>query len=170
MDGQDCGAGGAVHLAKAINTEIRDIMQLNAVGAGNGSEREIFIVKDEKVRRAALEILRGQSSLSEEILEEVVARLEHQDWNVGEAALEVLRGQSSLPDEILLKPRCIQSLYKSWLQRSFDEQVNGYIVDCCFSLNTPEGVKSFSFMSEDGLIRFKGMIKEVQSSLRIPKK
>jgi hypothetical protein len=98
-----------------------------------------------------------------------VARLEHQAQDVRQAALEVLRGQSSLPDEILLKPQCIESLYKSWLQRSFHEQVNGCLVDRGFCLNTPEGVQRFSFMSEDGLIRFRGMIKEVQSSLHVPK-
>jgi hypothetical protein len=103
--------------------------------------------QDLYVRQAALEALLGQSSLSNEILEKMVARLEDRDRCVRQAALEVLQGQSSLPDEILLNPQCIESLYRGWLQRSFGEQVNGYLVDCGFSLNTPEGVQKISLVT-----------------------
>ncbi|KIW93085.1 uncharacterized protein Z519_05690 [Cladophialophora bantiana CBS 173.52] len=121
------------------------------------------------IREAALEVLQGQS-LVDETLEKVVARLEHQDHIVREAALKALQGQSSLSEEILLKPQCTELLYKSWLHRSFDEQIYGYLAGYGLSLNTPEGVKMFSFMSEDGLVRFRGRVKDVQSNLHVPKK
>ncbi|KAK4233069.1 armadillo-type protein [Achaetomium macrosporum] len=53
------------------------------------------------LKRAAMDILRAQSSLSDQILTAVVARVEDQDWEVRRAAVDVLRAQSSLSDPIL---------------------------------------------------------------------
>ncbi|KAK7414261.1 hypothetical protein QQX98_006858 [Neonectria punicea] len=54
------------------------------------------------VRKAALGVLKNQSSLSDEILLAIVQRLDDEDSDVRDAALEVLQNKSSLSDEILL--------------------------------------------------------------------
>ncbi|KIX03064.1 uncharacterized protein Z518_06614 [Rhinocladiella mackenziei CBS 650.93] len=125
--------------------------------------------QDSDVRQAAIEALQHQSSLPDEILEKVAVRLEHRDSDVRQAAIEALERQSSLPDKILLNRLYMGLLYKNWLQRSFDVQVNGCLVGRTFCLSTPEGVKNFSFTSEDGPDRFRDIIMEVRNTFPIPK-
>jgi vesicle coat complex subunit len=57
--------------------------------------------EDSDVRQSAVDILRGQSALSDEMLKVVAARLEDEDSHVRKSAVYVLGGQSALSEEML---------------------------------------------------------------------
>ncbi len=82
--------------------------------------------EDGDVRRAALQVLGGQSNLPEAAVAAVAARLEDEAGNIRSAAAEVvLRTFHST----LLNGPFVGSLYKVLLRRSFNEQWSWYVED-----------------------------------------
>ncbi|KAK5259217.1 hypothetical protein LTR96_011982, partial [Exophiala xenobiotica] len=57
--------------------------------------------EERDVRLATIEILQGQSNLSEQIPKVVAAPLKDEDFNVRPAAIEVLQGKLNWSEEIL---------------------------------------------------------------------
>ncbi|EXK77341.1 hypothetical protein FOQG_17945 [Fusarium oxysporum f. sp. raphani 54005] len=121
--------------------------------------------QDGDVRRWAAIVLGSQSVLPEGVLTAVAAQLEDADGDVRRAALDVLEGQSALSEEVL--SQYVNSLYRIWLERSFEEHLSCYIADETSYNHMLVGPREVRLEGQQD--RFRDAVRETQKALGIPR-
>jgi hypothetical protein len=101
----------------------------------------VALLRDENggVRRAALGVLKAQSSLSDELLTALSLLLESE--SAGSLAEVALRVHKEFYSTLLCGPSA-GSLLKIFLSRSFGEQWSWHVEDGWSSVNAPDGVRN----------------------------
>jgi hypothetical protein len=122
--------------------------------------------QDRRVRQAAARVLGGQSVLPEAILQAVELLL------VSKRAVDsveyVLRRHkkvySVLPS---IGRESVESLYETWLRRSFKEHLSLYFEDNCSYIEMPEGFREISFINHIQQDQFRSAVQEAQANFRL---
>ena len=120
--------------------------------------------KTTEARFAAIKVLQNQLNLPAEGMQAIAALLEDQNSDIRQEAVEALQNQPALSQEIL--DESMNSLYPTWLERSFEEQISCYIVDESFYLNLPDFTKKVHLKGQQD--RFRNKIQKVQKKLNVP--
>ncbi|GKZ88092.1 hypothetical protein AnigIFM59636_007052 [Aspergillus niger] len=111
-----------------------------------------------------LRALGQQPDLPNEILVELLTRLENAYFEVAELDIILRKHGALLPG---LSFRSWRKLYRTWLERSFKEHVSCCLVNDCFVLDTPEGITRIVF-DKPQLRIFKRAIWKEQAELEVP--
>ncbi|KAK4074611.1 hypothetical protein Purlil1_12940 [Purpureocillium lilacinum] len=128
-------------LAALLNDEDKDIRHRAVVALGSQSTLPettvaalVALLKDEdkSVRRRTAEAIGGQSNLLDEILKAIGLLLESE-------------GQGETTGSTIRNPEFVESLYETFLRRSFREQCTLYIDRDSCSFNQPSGLRTASF-------------------------
>ncbi|GAB1315795.1 Armadillo-type protein [Madurella fahalii] len=117
--------------------------------------------EDWLVRHGAIKTLLTQAKCSPEALKAIISLLQDEDQFIRRAAIETLTGLATLSPDILIQNA--ESLYKYWLERSFDEHCSLY-VDDEFYIDMPEWIRTVSSPEAD---RFRDAIQKAQETLGI---